>query len=764
MSFCPNCNIDLGNAPFCSQCGARAPEPAPIPEPTTTPVFCTNCGQAVISNSLFCDNCGTPVSQQAPVAPVASEPAPQKVKLPSANGKLLKLIPLVAVGVVAVIAIVAGISLIGGSSNNPQVFYIQDDELMFTDLEMEEAMEISSRLYSDGISDSYSNALLSNYVSAMTSVTADESIIVYPDRIEDDSTALYYRSLTDSEASSEKIDSDIKLYALDPAGTYIIYQTTDNDLYYYDFTDKDRIDSDVSTVAFSEDQTQFMYTVRNETDDGYTYDLYLCAVGGESEKLGSGLSSVVKYNDDLSVFIWKKDNALYRWDSATGESEKFASDVTNIVSSASVDNIYYTKTEDATISLSSLVNDDLKSSDATISTTMEELLINQPNWPEEMEIAYWTGAISEEEYSNAFDEYYTTYDAWRIEYDALYSESQLASARDDVRDYLNTATYETEQTILYYYQGEESVEVLSDYNYISNSSSDGSALLVYTSSLETASYKMSDLVNDSNYYYRYSADDYVDFIYNDFSRTSTCYLVQAGVSAECDEEITGIIFNSDGTRALYMEDVEDNEGDLYMATLSNATFSEATLVDSDVSTYSKIIVNDTSVIYYKDLNDSGSTGDLYMDGTRISYDVDMYSTNVSLREDVIYYTVDRNDNGEYTLYQYANGESTKIADDMYSYTIGSDDLLYYYTDYETDRNSGTLYRQEEDGNVKIDSDVHSYTITSDGRLLYLYDYSSNSYEGILCQYDAEEGRIRLEDDVQILVDINDSFVKSYYLY
>lgn len=705
-----------------------------------------------------------------PVEPTASTSEAPKTKFTPKKAGMPKLLPLIAIGVVALIAIVVVITSIGGS-DTPQVFFIQDDEMMFTDLEMEEPMEISSRLYSDGLSSIYDVYMLSSAVNGLTSITADQSIIVFPDRIDDDGYTLYYRSLEDAEASSEKIDSNIVTYAMDPDGAYIIYLTEDNDLYYYDFTDKDRIDSDVSDFDFNDDHTQIFYSVgdvsitsssstttSSSSDSAPTMDLYLCDVGGESEKLASGVTSMVKYNSDHSVFVWLKDDAMYRWDVETGDSEKIVSDVGSIVKAVSVDTIYYSKTEDVSLSFSSFINDDTKTSDTSATNPYDSYDVAEPEYPNSSDYAYY------DEYYDAWDAYYDEYDIWYAGFQAAYNQYRIAEARNSLRDYVASATYDTTETTLYCYQDGESSEVLSGYKYRHSNSSDGTTFLVQTSDLDTpTTYKMSDLINEDTYYYYYSASDYIDFIYYEFSATSSYYIVQNGVAEEFEEDLTSVVFNEDGSSVLYFDNVDEDtysEGDLYQATVTDGALSAATLVDYDVFVSGLKFTDEGSVLYYKEVNDSQSTGDLYMDGTRISYDVDLYSTNTSLKEGVIYYTVDSNDKGEYTLYAYSNGESVKIDDDVSTYGVrDNDDALYYYTDYESDRYSGTLYRYADGTSTKIDDDVYTYTILSDGRILYLYDYSTNSYEGILCQYD-EEGRIRLENDVQMLLNISDEFIKS----
>ena len=60
MKVCPGCGATVQvEAPFCSQCGTRVPDPEPIAvEPDPNGKFCHACGLWLEPDAMFCGGCG----------------------------------------------------------------------------------------------------------------------------------------------------------------------------------------------------------------------------------------------------------------------------------------------------------------------------------------------------------------------------------------------------------------------------------------------------------------------------------------------------------------------------------------------------------------------------------------------------------------------------------------------------------------------------------------------------------------------------------
>ena len=105
---------------------------------------------------------------------------------------------------------------------------------------------------------------------------------------------------------------------------------------------------------------------------------------------------------------------------------------------------------------------------------------------------------------------------------------------------------------------------------------------------------------------------------------------------------------------------------------------------------------------------SDSTGDMYINGEFVDYDV--YYSSLKYNSDAgkfITYMIDYNDDRESgTLMAWENGKKEKIRDDVYyKYYIYDNGSIVYLYDYSLNRASGELYSWKNGRSNKLDSEV-----------------------------------------------------------
>ena len=175
---------------------------------------------------------------------------------------------------------------------------------------------------------------------------------------------------------------------------------------------------------------------------------------------------------------------------------------------------------------------------------------------------------------------------------------------------------------------------------------------------------------------------------------------------EQEKEARNFRINSSGTVVYYIDDIPDEKsyGELYCITIADGVVGKAEVYDSDVYTSYCYFNGDDKFEYYKDYKDG--KGELYVNKTKIDYDVNIYRTTVYSDSDKVIYLTDWNDEKQYgTLKIYQNGESVKIADDVHDYSVMADGRILYLYDYSLNYSKGELHIWENGETRKIDDDV-----------------------------------------------------------
>ena len=470
MIMCPKCGKALEDGTrFCDNCGAQIPEAA----------VCPSCGERIIPGYAFCQKCGAPVSQPVstgagyvPTSGAGYTPDPGTGYAPNpgagytpdpgtgyapnpgtgyapnpgtgytpdpgagytpdpgnaAAPKQKKPIPKKAImfggiGVAAVAVIVAVVALImnlagGGSktSDKTYTFYLKDSELVYLDVKSGDTLEVTSRLSNSNISNSEfaNNGAAIGYFIAFSE---DGSKLFYPDKTDFYSSGitLYYRNMNKPDEEPLKIDSDVTSYAINNAGTLVIYNKSDGALYRHDLTEKNKIASDVEYFRVADDCGKILY----ETEDRGLY--VWTANSDEKTKLASDVYNLEYVSDDFSVIYYTKLDSdsypytysLYKQDGGSDEKEKIASEIYNVVNVYGTGEVYYITSEEVEVNLRDYVNDDMAATDAAMEPVpywQDESIYRHPEAPVSAYEWFTNYSYGGDYPSNIYPKYYSYWD------------------------------------------------------------------------------------------------------------------------------------------------------------------------------------------------------------------------------------------------------------------------------------------------------------------------------------------------------------------
>jgi RNA polymerase subunit RPABC4/transcription elongation factor Spt4 len=655
----------------------------------------------------------------APQAENTAAPAPQQ---PAPQKKSSLKLPLIIGGAIAVCAVaaIAGsvmINVIRNSSGSENYgIYLRDDELYYSTLGKKNTpLQVSSRLY---ISDVYES--LASYIADDVTVTDNGKYIFYPDKMDDSSYTLYYRSLKKKDAEGEKIDSDVRSYYVNSTGSLLYYlKGSDGTLYQYDLKDKEKISSDVAMFYVSEDGKTILYL----DSDGR---LFTKTVGKEKEKVDSDVDYVDFITDDFSTVYYTKEDVLYM-KHGSDDKVKIDSDISSVITIYNDGTAYYVKSEEQEFNLSDYVTDDMAALDAAMT---EPEAPEKPSYYDYIDGISYDDYDTYEEYEAAYDQAYEDYldacDAYEIAYDAYYDayyEYYDKLERDELREELEEETFALTNYTLYYYNGKESVEISdisSSYGYKDYAAD--KAVIVYSkpNRSEISKVKLSEI---------YSVYEVESLIYDTLdSADDVCIAVAESFSVI--EQTEGYCYRLDdaGENLYFLDDLNSSYdyGDLYHLSITNGTAVKPELYDTDVAFTSISLLNDgKSILYFKDVDD---------------YSGELFINKVSVEDDVIIYGL--------------------------SY-VTEDNKLYYFTDWNDDKEYGTLKLYDGKNSVVIDEDVHDYTLTPTYDVIYLREYSVSREKGDLYLYNGGKENRRLDEDVVAIVPFTDNTYDAnscYYNY
>lgn len=683
MMVCPKCGEQLEDgANFCDSCGTKINE--------TT--FCPDCGKETSTQFEFCEDCGAVLNEEAPAIDKPEKQPSEPEKQPSKKASLYG-----GIGI-AVIVIILIASMIAAKSNKlaNTAFYIKDKEIFYTDFSKNTPRQITSKLISD--TDMVDVEELPD-LQWFIMLSSDGKTLFFPDRIndDDDGASLYYKNIIKSEDPT-KIDSDIASYHVNDAATLVTYIKSDDAIMYqYDLNkgEKEKIADEIMDFKVSDDGKKIIYI--NWDGAIYTKDF-----GKDKEKIDSYDVNLVHVSKDLKTLYYIKEDSLYKKTEGK-EKEKISSDVHEVIRVYDSGEIYYVKSDSEEKFLMDYVADDMEKSDADM------IYPDAPTYPS------WRDYNTSEEFEAAVSVYNDAY----ASFEQAVEKYREKVNRDELREILADETMSQSDFTLCYFNGNEEKIITDTYvsSFSTNACAKNSPIFTYRAYTQSDFDKVKlskvenikDLRNMANAALYLSSEQYV--------------AVGDEVTLIEQNSATNFKIGDSGKTIYFLDDVpEDKEyGDLYKVSISNKKVQKPELYDSDVSKYSAFFITDGQFAYFKDFKND--KGDLYIDKTRIDYDVSPY--HLSYNEDF--------------------------------------EKLTYFTDWDEQKYYGTLKVYEKDKVVNISDDVTTCTVMKNGNILYIYDFSNKYYKGDL--YLFQKGKTeKIDIDVFWILNNIDSKYRGVKLY
>lgn len=658
------------------------------------PYLCKKCGSPVPEGCVFCQQCGEPVAtdgekepepavalvqansvtlrEKASVrGPFVSAAAPAAA--PAASVSVSKKFPRKAVAAVALAVAVAAVALAGVYLARPKAFlsvaYIKSGELYDTGLSKIKPLQMTDKNSSGGNN--------SHSVNFLVRKSKDGRTLFYPDELDtsDSSYTLYCRDMTAKNVQAgTKIDSDVKEdYQINEAGTLVFYIKSDGSFYYSDKKDKTKIDSDVSKFYISADGGRVLYI---KSDDS----LYQRDMGAKKDKEKvSGDATLLGYAKDLSTYYYSKGNDLYR-KAFDKDGESVASDMHAFVASFDDGSAYYTKGDSSSASLYDYVDDDMAASDASITEPQYSDYETQTPTTDFFGYTYNDTQFDEDGYEKACE---------------AYSEKEQ---RNTLRSELKSDTVDVPDDTLYYYDGSSETSVAENYSELKTRSSAGAAVIYGVGSGAVPNKtKLSDIT---------SASDFETKVEDELKSAEKTHVAVKANDIELDEQQADYFsFNPSGTAYDYLDQysTDQSSGTLMEGKIEKDRSDSPTEVDDDVCAFAFPKKGDT-LIYLKNMeNDSG---DLYVNKTKVDSDVSRYVVMLDNSSAVAYLT-DYSEKAETgTLRLYNGKKSVKISDDVNSAQMEDSSHLVYIGNYDSGTGSGDLFCYDGSSKVKtVDTDV-----------------------------------------------------------
>ena len=740
---------------FCMSCGNKLGGEVVPQEPPTT-VYCPGCGQANRIGDAFCMKCARSLAGVEPshVAPVieksndfkkkakevadkagkmakegakeakklakegakeAKKLAKEAKKLAKEGGEKAKLLAeeggeqakklpkwLLFGGIAAAaVIVVVGILVMGSlfkSGPESYALYLKDEEIVYNNFK-KDPMEVTSRLVdtsgvgADDLLDA--SYMLSEYI-----VRVGDRLF-YPDKVGDsDGLSIYYRDLNKPKKEAEKVDSGILAYAVAENGKEVLYlKEEDGKLYRTNLKEKEKVASGILDFYVTSDLKNILMVDED-------MDVSLLNAKGEKTKVAKDIDALYDVSEDLSTIVYIKDGDLYR---QTGEEDrtKIGEQVYDVVKVYESGEVYYLTQQETQLNMVDYVDDDKAADDAGLTEPA------YPTYPEYPDYPYYWDFDSEEEYEAAKAEYEVALEEYNAECVRLEEEYQAAldkyweaydriMLREDLKNFQSTVTSYT----LHYFDGKETAEVAGNLNgqWVDAYASEA-PVAVYTTygDFSGVKVKMSQITSAWDVSNAIDEAKYKD--------NETFVTVGAQVTPLGAEEVWSVSLNEDGTKLMVLADVnqEKGEGTLMNGDVKAGKEVSLETLDEDVSTSGmKGFFEDGRVYYFKEVNDDGNKGDLFIDGQEADVDVYPYSVN------------------------------------------DNDGTVFYYTDYDYDR-GGTLKLLKGKEPVKVSDDVFRYQLAEGGEIYYLYDYNDSRYQGDLYLYKGGKEAKKIEEDVLALL-------------
>lgn len=555
---------------------------------------------------------------------------PSVEKQPSFFEKNKALIIIAGVAVIGIALLILIISLIvssvSGSKNveTPLVYLTTDGELKFVTSGKKQGVTMASS-YTESLDVAYSNK--------------SNRYILYTK-----SDNLY---LVDTRKSGdgEKITSDVDEFMFSENDKYVVFTNDDGDLYAYNFKDKEKLDSDVSSIrAVSADKVFYK-------KDGNLYMRSLKASKDDKEKIASDIKYAY-FNENMTKVLYSKENNddlydYYVYNIKSKKDEKVIEDAYTIYdyNDDFTKFIYGVENEGSTFDLSKIVDDDKAESDKNFK------------------------AYTYDDYLDGTVEY--------SEYRESLSESYDVKSREKIREQLKEE-FKLDPTIEVYFQtGNKKTKITEDASSILYADAE-TKRVVYA----TETYDTSKKIKLSEVSYFYKIKNYLE----DNKKETVMFKVG-------DKEATEVVSNADDADVYVIKNdlyytVDD---ELFYAKISGNKLGKAQSLAEDTKIIDSTGEYRDSLVFATDVK--SYTGDLKLAkaGKVTAIDNDVYTKGITITDtNKIYYYTDFEDNsGDYNMF---NGKVKNILKDVgYVYHV-KDNYMYVFKDYSSKSSSYDLYR------------------------------------------------------------------------
>jgi len=600
--------------------------------------------------------------------------------------------------------------------------YLKDGELFYSDLTQDGKTEISAQLeFVEEVGSAAGRFYGDGRIEHYTTFADGGKRIFFPDKLnasgDTDGIYLYWRDIDKPEEDARQIDSEVTAYAVNTKGDRVIYlKGEDGNLYVHDLTDRQKIAAGVKEFMVADDCGKVGFL----TEENAVY--LWTSESNEKNKLASDVSEIVYVADDFSVFYYLKDESLYKQTQNSDDREKIANGVVDVLAVYETGELYYTTNAEKEWHWNDFVEDDMAEADAAITEPSEPNYPSKPTRPSSSDYRYWS------DYYDALDRYEANLKTYndkveklRSDYNSEKEAYQQRLERDSLRDSLKGSFHHhgREVLTLNYYNGTESAVVVKEYYEEETVNQKNPIVFVSCFDLENvAKVKFSELIENFNF-------TLLSPITNAVGNSIKTVLVVGGTAADIEHEhVDNMVIAEDGSMACFVvsERGEDgllaSTGDLYKINISDGLASEPEVMDTDVERWYVHFIEGNHLVYYK--NCDGSKGDLYLDGMEIDYDVTW---------------------GQYKYCE--NG------------------TLVYQADWDMDSGASTLKIYKEGTRHTVADDVQEWVLTESGNILYLHDYNTKYKNGTLSYYDGEN-TIKLDEDVESLIEVSESEIKGYF--
>ncbi|MDQ0194137.1 zinc ribbon domain-containing protein [Paenibacillus wynnii] len=620
-------------------------------------------------------------------------------------------------GIILIAGVAWSIFQSGSSSSSTPLVYIKDYELMlkgskqdkpsiatknWLDTELDdEAVDMSSD-GDGGYTEDTSFYNLRYTTEHMVKFNKTGTRMFYLNKINDDGSAnLYYLNPSKvAKAGEESMDQGVRIasnldanqynsFQIPASGDFVLYlknyeDSSGGSLYLYDMKEEILIDKNVAlNFSLSGDESSIIYM---KTLDDETYDLYTKGVSTKSEKvkIDSDINSIISYSSNLDKVYYTKSTdddsenpnhfTLYLRE-AGKDKQKLISDFSDVVSSTSTGQFFFSRATVEHSALSEFVEDNMAAGD---------LKITEPSYSDyEHEVTntdYWGYT-------------YTTtdvdYDAYNAAYDLYMAKMERDSLRSDLK---NEEIITTTKQLFLYADGKETETTSELARVIYADATSKSIIYAKAAKNEVNKLKLSDITDT------YAVKSQFE---NNPTETKESYIVLNGAPEKEMAEVTvdaySFLFSEDGKKLYYME--SEGEGDTISDTLASWDVIEGKLnnhqiIDENVDHYTS--VNDV-IWYYKDVKDGQGELLRYADGqkSKVAYDVQLGNTTFYTDDNVVMYMTDYNEKRLMGSLYMLNGEKgakgVKISDDVNFYNYNTGTSVFYVTDYRLKNGEGDLW-------------------------------------------------------------------------